>query len=185
MKKIKYYLNEIKNGKFISKQEFEIKANEELNYARDTIGKLLHNYLSLKNHLVNMVSAGSKGNPTNISQIMGFVGQQIIEGKRIPFNFKERALPHFVKEDYGSKNKGFVGRSFIKGLKQHEFFFHAMGGREGVIDTAVKTSQTGYILRKSEECLEDIMINYDGTVRNFSGKKYFFYIEKMVLQRYI
>ena len=173
---IKYYLNEAQNGRLESQpgknmiDSFEYKANEELNNARNEAGKLIQKYLSSKNHLVNMVSAGSKGNPTNISQIMGFVGQQNLEGKRIPFNFKNRTLPHFVKDDYESKSKGFVEHSFIKGLKPHEFFFHAMGGREGVIDTSVKTSQSGYNSRKLVKCLEDIMINYDGTVRNSSGK---------------
>ena len=149
---------------------FELKANDELNKARDDIGKLVQDFLSPKNHLKNMVSAGSKGNYTNISQIIALVGQQNVDGKRIPFNFKNRTLPHFVKDDYNAESKGFVENSFLKGLNPQEFFFHAMGGREGIIDTAVKTSQTGYISRRLEKCLEDIMIKYDGTVRNSSGK---------------
>ena len=166
-KQIDEYWNDVKKDKI---DAFEKKANNELNNARDNAGKVVQKYLSSKNHLKNMVSAGSKGNPTNISQIMAFVGQQNVEGKRIPFGFLDRTLPHFKKNDYKSKSKGFVKNSFIKGLEPHEFFFHAMGGREGIIDTSVKTSQTGYISRKLEKCLEDIMIKYDGTVRNSSGK---------------
>ena len=92
-----------------------------------------------------MVNAGSKGNDINISQIMACVGQQNVEGKRIPFGFYKRTLPHFCKDDYGPEARGFVETSYIRGLSPSEFYFHAMGGREGLIDTAVKTSETGYI----------------------------------------
>ena len=148
---------------------FESMANTELNEARDKAGLLVQKSLLPKNHLKNMVSAGSKGNSTNISQIIAFVGQQNVEGKRIPFNFQNRTLPHFLKDDYKSESKGFVENSFLKGLTPQEFYFHAMGGREGIIDTAVKTSQTGYIQRRLVKALEDIMIKYDGTVRNSLG----------------
>ena len=148
---------------------FESMANNELNNARDKAGVLVQQSLLPKNHLKNMVSAGSKGNSTNISQIIAFVGQQNVEGKRIPFNFQNRTLPHFLKDDYKSESKGFVENSFLKGLTPQEFYFHAMGGREGIIDTAVKTSQTGYIQRRLVKALEDIMIKYDGTVRNSLG----------------
>ena len=148
---------------------FEYKANEQLNKAGQKAGLLVQKALLPRNHLKNMVSAGSKGNPTNILQIIAFVGQQNVEGKRIPFNFQNRTLPHFLKDDYLSESKGFVENSFLKGLTPQEFYFHAMGGREGIIDTAVKTSQTGYIQRRLIKALEDIMIKYDGTVRNSLG----------------
>lgn len=76
---------------------------------------------------------------------MGCVGQQNVEGKRIPFGFENRSLPHFNKYDFGPASKGFVKNNYISGLTPSEFFFHAMGGREGLIDTAVKTAETGYI----------------------------------------
>lgn len=66
-----------------------------------------------------------------------------MEGKRIPFGFKHRTLPHFIKDDYGPESRGFVENSYLAGLTPTEFFFHAMGGREGLIDTAVKTAETG------------------------------------------
>jgi DNA-directed RNA polymerase II subunit RPB1 len=113
-----------------------------------------------------MVSAGSKGTHINISQIMGCVGQQNVEGKRIGFGFISRSLPHFNKWDYGPLSRGFVSNNYISGLGAAEFFFHAMGGREGLIDTAVKTSETGYIQRRLVKALEDVMVRYDGTVRN-------------------
>lgn len=113
-----------------------------------------------------MVFAGSKGSNINISQIMACVGQQNVEGKRIPFGFNKRSLPHFSKDDFGPESKGFVENSYLLGLTPQEFFFHAMGGREGLIDTAVKTSETGYIQRRLIKALEDVMVKYDGTVRN-------------------
>ena len=71
------------------------------------------------------------------------MGQQNVEGKRIPFGFRHRTLPHFIKDDYGPESRGFVENSYLAGLTPTEFFFHAMGGREGLIDTAVKTAETG------------------------------------------
>lgn len=78
------------------------------------------------------------------------VGQQNVEGKRIPFGFKHRTLPHFIKDDYGPESRGFVENSYLAGLTPTEFFFHAMGGREGLIDTAVKTAETGQHLPPRE-----------------------------------
>ncbi|KAJ2547363.1 DNA-directed RNA polymerase II core subunit rpo21, partial [Coemansia sp. RSA 1933] len=98
------------------------------------------------------------------------VGQQNVEGKRIGFGFKYRTLPHFPKDDYSPESKGFVRNSYLRGLTPQEFFFHAMGGREGLIDTAVKTAETGYIQRRLVKALEDIMCHYDGTIRNSLGQ---------------
>jgi len=112
------------------------------------------------------VHAGSKGTNINISQIMGCVGQQNVEGKRISFGFECRSLPHFNKHDYGPASKGFVKNNYIGGLDASEFYFHAMGGREGLIDTAVKTAETGYIQRRLMKALEDVMVKYDSSVRN-------------------
>lgn len=81
--------------------------------------------------------------PSHTPQVIAVVGQQNVEGKRIPFGFKHRTLPHFIKDDYGPESRGFVENSYLAGLTPTEFFFHAMGGREGLIDTAVKTAETG------------------------------------------
>ena len=93
------------------------------------------------------------------------VGQQNVDGKRIPFGFNRRSLPHFSKDDYGPESKGFVGNCYVHGLTPQEFYFHAMGGREGLIDTACKTAQTGYIQRRLIKAMEDVQVKYDGTVR--------------------
>ncbi|XLR44761.1 hypothetical protein S83_029421 [Arachis hypogaea] len=148
---------------------FEKKVNEVLNEARNDAGKKAQTSLSESNNLKAMVTAGSKGSFINISQMTACLGQQNVEGKRIPFGFIDRTLPHFTKDDYGPESRGFVENSYLRGLTPQEFFFHAMGGREGVIDTAVKTSETGYIQRRLVKAMEDIMVKYDGTVRNSVG----------------
>lgn len=140
-------------------------VNNELNIARNKAGQVVLDALAPTNRLKNMVGAGSKGSDLNISQIMSCCGQQNVEGKRIPFGFNRRTLPHFVKDDYGPESRGFVENSYVSGLTPSEFYFHAMGGREGVIDTAVKTADTGYISRRLMKALEDVMVKYDGTVR--------------------
>ncbi|GAB4848419.1 DNA-directed RNA polymerase II subunit rpb1, partial [Ancistrocladus abbreviatus] len=96
------------------------------------------------------------------------VGQRNVQGKRIPFGFIGRTPPHFTKDDYGPESLGFVENSYLRGLTPQEFFFHIMGGREGLIDTAVKTSETGYIQRRLVKAMEDIMVKYDGAAPSAS-----------------
>jgi DNA-directed RNA polymerase II subunit RPB1 len=121
------------------------------------------------NRMINMVNSGSKGKESNVTQIMGCVAQVKVEGKRIPYGFSNRTLPHYQKFDDGPEARGFVENGFIHGLTPQEVFFHAMGGREGLIDTAVKTSDTGYIQRRLVKSMEDVKIYYDYTVRNATG----------------
>lgn len=150
-------------------ESFESLVNQELNKARDTAGNTAQKSLPEMNNVKQMVTAGSKGSFINISQMTACVGQQNVEGKRIPFGFVDRTLPHFTKTDVGPESRGFVQNSYLSGLTPEEFYFHAMGGREGLIDTAVKTSETGYIQRRLVKAMEDIKVQYDGTVRNSSG----------------
>jgi DNA-directed RNA polymerase II subunit RPB1 len=93
-----------------------------------------------------------------------------VDGKRIPYGFDSRTLPHYCKFDDSPEARGFIENSYISGLTAPELFFHAMGGRIGLIDTAVKTSQTGYIQRRLIKALEDLKVEYDMTVRNNRGK---------------
>eukprot|EP00850_Spirogloea_muscicola_P018640 SM000173S03009 [mRNA] locus=s173:142606:150701:- [translate_table: standard] len=150
-------------------ESFENRVNQVLNKARDDAGASAQKSLSESNNVKAMVTAGSKGSFINISQMIACVGQQNVEGKRIPYGFVDRTLPHFTKDDYGPESRGFVENSYLRGLTPQEFFFHAMGGREGLIDTAVKTSETGYIQRRLVKAMEDVMVRYDGTVRNSLG----------------
>jgi DNA-directed RNA polymerase II subunit RPB1 len=148
---------------------FENKVSMALNSARDQAGTTTQSSLKDSNNAVTMAESGSKGSSINISQMTALVGQQIVEGKRIPFGFKYRTLPHFTKDDYSPEARGFVENSYLRGLTPSEFFFHAMAGREGLIDTAVKTAETGYIQRRLVKALEDLSARYDGTVRNSLG----------------
>lgn len=150
-------------------QSFEGLVNTALNNARDQSGKRAAKALDETNAVRAMVSAGSKGNNTNIAQIIACVGQQMIGATRIPSRFEDRTLPHYCKDDLGPQSGGFVENSYLKGLTPQEFFFHMMGGREGLIDTAVKTAETGYIQRRLVKAMEDVRVRYDGTVRNSEG----------------
>jgi DNA-directed RNA polymerase II subunit RPB1 len=151
-------------------ESFEQLVNKVLNTARDHAGKSAQSSLDENNSVKAMVSAGSKGSFINISQIIACVGQQNVEGKRIPYGFKKRTLPHFSKDDIGSESRGFVENSYLRGLSPQEFFFHAMGGREGLIDTACKTAETGYIQRRLVKAMETVMARYDGTLRTSGGQ---------------
>ena len=149
--------------------EFEKKVNNLLNKAISEAGNIGLKSLHTNNRMVNMVKAGSKGKTINIAQMIACLGQQNVDGKRIPNSYNNRSLPHYRKYDVSPESKGFVESSFIGGLKPQEFFFHAMGGREGLIDTAVKTSETGYIQRKLIKAMEDCKVVYDLSVRNAGG----------------
>jgi DNA-directed RNA polymerase III subunit RPC1 len=90
----------------------------------------------------------SLGSVINVAQMVALVGQQIIAGKRVPDGFQDRSLPHFPKKSKDAPSKGFVRNSFYSGLSPTEFIFHAISGREGLVDTAVKTAETGYMQRR-------------------------------------
>lgn len=160
---------ENKTGK-TNEEEFELQVSNILNKATNDAGKIGLKSLSKDNRFVIMVKAGSKGSEINISQMISCLGQQNVDGKRIPYGFENRTLPHFHKYDDSPSARGFVESSFIGGLTPQELFFHAMGGRMGLIDTAVKTSNTGYIQRRLIKGMEDMKVEYDMTVRNSKGK---------------
>jgi DNA-directed RNA polymerase II subunit RPB1 len=153
-----------------NEQEFETKVNNILNQAAAEAGKIGLKSLSKDNRFVIMVNAGSKGSELNISQMISCLGQQNVDGKRIPYGFEHRTLPHYNKYDDSPAARGFVESSYINGLSPQELFFHAMGGRVGLIDTAVKTSTTGYIQRRLIKGMEDLMVNYDMTIRTNKNK---------------
>ena len=149
-----------------NQQEFEDQVYGILNKANGDAGKAAQASLSTENRLVAMVKSGSKGDSVNIAQMIACLGQQAIEGKRIAYGFTDRTLPHFKKYDDSAEARGFIESSFIRGLTPQEFFFHAMSGREGLIDTAVKTAETGYIQRQLIKAMEDLVVQHDGTVRD-------------------
>lgn len=122
-----------------NEEEFETQVNSILNQATSESGKIGLKSLDKDNRFVIMVNAGSKGSDLNISQMISCLGQQNVDGKRIPYGFENRTLPHFTKYDDSPSARGFVESSYINGLSPQELFFHAMGGRVGLIDTAVKS----------------------------------------------
>ena len=149
---------------------FENNINNILNKATNEAGKIGLDSLDKNNRFATIVKCGSKGSDINICQMMSCLGQQNIDNKRIPYHYNNRTLPHFKQFDDSVKARGFVESSFIEGLEPEEVFFHAMSGRVGLIDTAVKTSTTGYIQRRLIKGLEDIQVCYDRTVRNNKQK---------------
>jgi DNA-directed RNA polymerase subunit A' len=148
---------------------FEIYVMNELAKARDESGKIADEDFTLENSGIIMTRTGARGSSLNIGQISAVVGQQSVRGKRILRGYVNRALPHFKAGDQRPKAKGFVYSSYQSGLDVVEFFFHAMGGREGLVDTAVRTQQSGYMQRRLINALEHIRLEYDGTVRNSAG----------------
>ena len=175
-KDVRKLIDEVQIGVFenntgkSNNEEFETIVNSVLNKAQEEAGKIGRKSLSEDNRFKIMVQAGSKGSDLNIAQMISCLGQQNVDGKRIPYGFEDRTLPHFNKYDDSPEARGFVESSFIQGLTPQELFFHAMGGRVGLIDTAVKTSQTGYIQRRLIKGMEDLKVEYDMTVRNNYGK---------------
>ena len=149
---------------------FETQVNNILNKASSEAGKIGIESLSKSNRFVTIVTSGSKGNTLNIAQMTACLGQQNVDNKRIPYSYLNRTLPHFKQFDDSPLARGFVENSFISGLTPEELFHHAQGGRVGLIDTAVKTSQTGYIQRRLIKSMEDIYVGYDRTVRNNKQK---------------
>jgi len=141
-----------------------------LSKVRQEAGDACFAELSRRNAPLTMAKCGSKGSNINVSQMVAAVGQQIIGGKRVLDGFQDRTLPHFSKGSREASAKGFVGNSFFSGLNPTEFIFHAMSGREGLVDTAVKTAETGYMSRRLMKSLEDLSAQYDFTVRNSSSQ---------------
>jgi DNA-directed RNA polymerase subunit A' len=150
-------------------ESFEIYVMHELATARDESGKIADQDFTLENAGIVMTRTGARGSSLNIGQMAACVGQQSVRGKRIMRGYAGRALPHFVEGDPSPRARGFVYASYQTGLDAIEFFFHAMGGREGLVDTAVRTQQSGYMQRRLINALEHIRLEYDGTVRDSAG----------------
>ena len=156
----------------------EIKITASLSKARDHGMKIAKDAFNHDNNFISTITSGSKGDYFNIAQITGLLGQQNLTGARIPpvLNDNTRTIPHY---DYNIKvenidasfeSKGFIKHSFSHGLNPREFWFHAVTGREGITDTAMKTATSGYIQRRMVKASEDVQIKYDGTVRNSNNR---------------
>ncbi|PRP89299.1 RNA polymerase I, largest subunit [Planoprotostelium fungivorum] len=122
-----------------------------------------HNYLSM------MTVSGAKGASVNHSQISCLLGQQELEGRRVPVMQSGKTLPSFDAFDTSSRAGGYIADRFLTGIKPQEYFFHCMAGREGLVDTAVKTSRSGYLQRCLIKHMEGLKVCYDNTVRDADG----------------
>ncbi|EWC74694.1 DNA-directed RNA polymerase III subunit RPC1 [Plasmodium falciparum UGT5.1] len=147
-------------------ETLEIKVKSILDDLRNDAGKTCNQYLHYLNKPLIMFNSGAKGALINIAQMIACVGQQNVAGQRIQNGFINRTLPHFHFHCKDSESRGFVQNSFYTGLSPTEFFFHTMSGREGLVDTAVKTAETGYMQRRLMKALEDLSIHYDYSVRS-------------------
>ncbi len=148
-------------------ETLEMMIMRELGKARDQAGKIAGRFLGMDNPAVIMAVSGARGSMLNLTQMAACIGQQSVRGERIKrgYTYTNRTLPHFKPGDLSAKARGFVESSYKRGLNPIEFFFHAMGGREGLVDTAVRTSQSGYLQRRLINALQDLKVEYDGTVK--------------------
>ena len=144
----------------------EAKITFELAKARDRAGITANSNLEDNNAGKIMATTGARGSALNVGQMACALGQQSRRGKRLHTGYANRTLPHFKTHDENPDSHGFVKSNFRDGLSTLEFFFHAMGGREGLVDTAVRTQQSGYMQRRLINALEHIKLEYDGTVRD-------------------
>ena len=151
-------------------ETLEMQIMQVLGKARDRTGQIANRHLGLSNSAVVMAVSGARGSMLNLTQMAGCIGQQAVRGERITRGYEGRTLPHFKKGDRGAPAHGFVRNSYKSGLTPTEFFFHAIGGREGLVDTAVRTSQSGYLQRRMINALQDLKVGYDGTVRTSGGR---------------
>jgi DNA-directed RNA polymerase subunit A' len=150
-------------------ETLEMKIMQQLGKARDSAGEIAEDHFQDDNPAVVMARSGARGSMLNLTQMAGCVGQQAVRGERINRGYEDRTLSHYQRNDLSAEAHGFVENSYRGGLTPREFFFHAMGGREGLVDTAVRTSKSGYLQRRLINALSELEAQYDGTVRDTSG----------------
>lgn len=148
------------------RETLEMRIMELLAETRDKAGEIAESHLGLDNKAVVMARTGARGSMLNLTQMTGCVGQQSVRGERPSRGYEGRSLSHFQRGDLSEKAGGFARSSYKGGLSPTEFFFHAMGGREGLVDTAVRTAQSGYMQRRLINALQDLRVEHDGTVRD-------------------
>ena len=168
---VSYQITEAENDQSkINPDIIELSVQTELSALGANVGKMVYDELDKNNNFYNLVKSGAKGNQSNIQKAMGCIGQLNLDGTRIKKKVNKRSLAHFHRDDDTPEARGFVTSNYFVGLKGHHYFFDAMVGREGLIDTAIKTATTGYLSRKLIKGLEDLSVRYDGTVRLANGK---------------
>lgn len=151
-------------------ETLEIKILEILNKARNTAGKIVSEAADQSSHTLIMAESGARGNIINLAQMSACVGQQAMRGKRIDKGYYQRTLSCFKRNDLLPDARGFVRNGFRKGLNPKEFFFQAMTGRDSLMDTALRTPKSGYLYRRLANAMQDLKVEYDGTVRDSGGR---------------
>lgn len=151
-------------------ETLEIKILETLNKARNDAGRVVSKSLDRTKNTLIMSISGARGNIINLAQMAAVVGQQALRGKRIEKGYKGRTLSSFKKGDLSPAARGFIREGFRQGLRPHEFFFMAMTGRDSLMDTALRTPKSGYLYRRLANAMQDLKVEYDGSVRNSSKK---------------
>jgi DNA-directed RNA polymerase subunit A' len=151
------------------RETLEMKIMQVLGEARDKSGEIAVSYFGMDNHAVIMALTGARGSMLNLTQITACVGQQSVRGGRIKRGYRNRTLPHFREGELGAKASGFVHSSYKSGLDPLEFFFHAMGGRDVLVNREIRTAQSGYMQRRLIYALQDLTVKEDGTVRDNRG----------------
>lgn len=122
-----------------------------------------------RNQMQTMTTSGAKGTVVNANLISCNLGQQILEGRRVPVMVSGKTLPSFKPFETNARAGGYITDRFLTGIKPQEYFFHTMAGREGLIDTAVKTSRSGYLQRCLIKGMEGLKVEYDSSVRDADG----------------
>lgn len=156
-------------GKTIE-ETLELRILEVLNKARNLTGDLVAKHAQKFSHTMVMANSGARGNLLNLAQMAACVGQQALRGKRIEKGYNNRTLSCYKEEDRNPDARGFISNGFKNGLTPQEFFFGSMTGRDSLMDTALRTPKSGYLYRRLANALQDLRVEYGGTVRDSSKK---------------
>lgn len=151
-------------------ETLELKILEVLNRARNSCGNIVKQSLQEKFNITTMVNSGARGNILQMVQMSACVGQQALRGKRIEKGYRGRTLSCFRPGDLHPEARGFIKSYFKRGLNPKEFFFHAITGRDSLMDTALRTPKSGYLYRRLANAMQDLRVEYDNTVRDADGR---------------
>ena len=174
-KQIDKVIEEYKSGKLERlaglslENSFEIKVLQLLNSIRDESMKIVQTELDKSSGTMLMADSGAMGKILSIVQMHAGVGQQSLRGQRLTRGFKDRTLSYFRSDDIGAEAKGYIKSSLRKGLKPQEVFFGCITGRDGLMDTALRTPKTGYLYRRMATAMLDLIVRDDLSVRNEDG----------------
>ncbi len=151
------------------KESLETLIKRRLSGALSEVGKIIEHYIK-ENFALVMAKSGARGDLVNMVQTAAMVGQEMVMGERMERGYHERVFPHFKKGDISLESRGFVSRGFKDGLTPHEFFFDAINSRESLMDKSLKTRHSGYMERRLVGALQDLKVEYDGTIRDASNR---------------